>query len=102
MSEAKSVTPVVSVAVATKKKPWVNRKPQGIQNYRNFYGHGNARFYIYPDSGWNVKKWGPKPSLGIVYADDEFYAVREAYSKQLAPVNQTFGLIAVLEPLKQQ
>jgi len=101
MSEVKSVVPVVAVTVA-KKKAWINRKPQGLQNYRNFYGHGNARFYIYPDSGWDIKKWGHKPSLGIVYADDEFYAVREAYSKQLAPVNQTFGLMAVLKPLKHQ
>ena len=86
---------------SSNKKVWVNRKPLGLQNYRNFYGYGSQKFFIYPDDGWDTKKWGPKPYLGLVHADDEFYAVREAYSKQLAPVNQTFGLMASRERLVQ-
>lgn len=58
---------------------------------------GTTKFYIYPDFRWDVKNWGPKPMLGTVYADDEFYAVREAYSEGLAPINFTFGLVATKE-----
>lgn len=74
------------------------RRPAGGQatpNYRNFFGPGQFKFDVFPDDNWNVKKWGPKPWLGEVWADDEFYAVREAYTKNLAPVNFTFGLVAV-------
>ena len=66
----------------------------GYYGYRNFYGPGNFLYAIYPDDGWS-KKWGPKPLLGHVYADDEFYAAREAHSKKLAPVNCTFSLMAI-------
>jgi len=63
--------------------------------YRNFYGIGKFTYFIYPDDGWDVKKWGPKPFLGTVYADEPFYAVREAYTKGLTSPNSTFGLIAL-------
>lgn len=69
--------------------------------YRNFYGNGKAKYFIYPDDSWNVKKWGKKPLLGAVYADEPFYAVREAYTKGLVPVNFTFGLIALKEKLDE-
>jgi hypothetical protein len=36
-----------------------------------------------------------------VYADSPFYAVREAHTKGLAPVNFTFGLIALKEKLDE-
>lgn len=61
--------------------------------YRNVYGFGKYRWAIYPDY-WK-QSWGPKPMLGTVTADDEFYAVREAYSKGLLPVNFTFQAQAV-------
>jgi len=87
------------------KPTWINRgfktiNTSGIPGYRNFYGHGSTKFFIYPDSGWNEKKWGRKPFLGIVWADEEFYAVREAYSKGLIPVNQTFGIVALMKQLQ--
>jgi hypothetical protein len=63
------------------------------KNPRSFYGHGKNRYAIYPDY-WK-KQWGPKPLLGHVWADDEFYAVREAYAKGLLTVNFTFGPEAV-------
>jgi hypothetical protein len=56
---------------------------------RSFYGHGKYRWAIYPDY-WK-EKWGKRPLLGHVWADDEFYAVREAYNKGLLTVNFTFG-----------
>ena len=64
--------------------------------YRNFYGSGKQKFFIYPGKGWD-KKWGRKPFLGTVYADDEFYAIREAFSKGLAIPNSTFELEALSE-----
>ena len=101
MSEVRSKT-VVVLKSASAGKSWHKRTHNTglVQGYRNFYGHGEQKFYIYPDSGWNEKKWGPKPSLGIIWADNEFCATREAYSKGLAPVNQTFGLIALKESLQ--
>lgn len=69
--------------------------------YRNFYGSGKAKFFIYPDNNWDVKKWGKKPLLGSIYADEPFYAVREAYTKGLVPLNFTFGLIALKEKLDE-
>jgi hypothetical protein len=69
--------------------------------YRNFYdGRGKFKYFIYPDDNWKPK-WGKKPLLGTVYADEPFYAVREAYTKGLAPVNYTFGLIALKEKLDE-
>lgn len=67
--------------------------------YRNFYGSGKAKYYIYPDDNW---KWGKKPLLGAVYADEPFYAVREAYTKGLVPLNFSFGLIAVKEKIDEE
>lgn len=55
---------------------------------RSFYGPGKFKWAIYPDY-WK-DKWGPKPVLGTVYADDEFIAEREAYNKGLLTVNFTF------------
>jgi len=75
--------------------------PTSYVGYRNFYGSGKAKFYIYPDDNWD-KKWGKKPLLGSVYADEPFFAVREAYTKGLAPVNFTFGLIALKEKLDEE
>ncbi len=69
--------------------------------YRNFYGSGKYKFFIYPDDSWDVKKWGKKPFLGMVYADEPFFAVREAYTKGLVPVNYTFGLIALREKIDE-
>lgn len=73
----------------------------GFNGYRNFYGPGKFRYYIYPDDNWDTKKWGSKPLLGTVYADEPFYAVREAFSKGLVPVNYTFGLIALKNKLDE-
>jgi hypothetical protein len=56
---------------------------------RSFYGPGKFKYAIYPDF-WK-DSWGPKPLLGHVWADDEFYAIREAYSKNLLTMNYTFG-----------
>jgi len=61
--------------------------------YRNVYGSGKFKWAIYPDY-WK-QSWGNKPMLGIIYADDEFYAEREAYSKGLLPVNATFKPLPV-------
>jgi phage terminase large subunit-like protein len=79
-----------TAAPATQAKPFLG--------YRNFYGTGKFKFFIYPDDNWD-EKWGKKPLLGTIYADEPFHAVREAYSKGLAPVNFTFGLIALKEKL---
>jgi hypothetical protein len=64
------------------------RKPN-----RSFYGPGKFKYAIYPDFWKNT--WGQKPLLGYVWADDEFYAIREAYSKNLLTYNYTFGPKAV-------
>lgn len=66
-------------------------------HHKNFYGPGKFKYFIYPDGNWDTKKWGPAPLLGTVYADEEFYAIREAYGKGLVPVNFTFGIIAKKE-----
>lgn len=47
------------------------------------------KYAVYPDY-WK-KSWGERPLLGIVFADDEFYAQREAYTRKLLTVNFTFG-----------
>lgn len=65
---------------------------QGRGN-RSFYGPGKFRFAIYPDY-WK-ESWGKKPLLGFVWADDEFYAEREAYNRGLLTVNFTFRPQAV-------
>ncbi len=74
----------------------------GFVGYRNFYGSGKFKFYIYPDDNWNTKKWGKKPLLGSIYADEPFYAVRESYTKGLVPLNFSFGLIALKEKLDEE
>jgi hypothetical protein len=79
----------------------IKQTNSGYIGYRNFYGPGKYKFFIYPDDNWNIKKWGKKPLLGTVYADEPFHAVREAYTKGLAPMNFTFGLIAVKEKLDE-
>lgn len=60
---------------------------------RSFYGPGKFKWLIYPDY-W-APTWGPKPSLGIVFADDEFCAEREAYNRGLLTVNYTIRPVAV-------
>ncbi len=75
-------------------------EPKPFLGYRNFYGSGKFKYFIYPDDNWNPKH-GKKPLLGTIYADEPFYAVREAYSKGLAPVNVSFGLIALKEKLDE-
>ena len=50
--------------------------------------YGKYRWAVYPDY-WK-DSWGRKPLLGYVFADDEFYAVREAYNRGLLTVNFTF------------
>jgi len=72
-----------------------NRSTGAKAGYRNFFGPGAFKYAIYPDNNWNAKKWGAPPLLGFVWADDEFYAEREAYTKNLLPVNFTFGVKAV-------
>lgn len=102
-----STKEVARVVVLKSRQPgkstgnWSNRSANfaGIPGYRNFYGHGSTKFYVYPDAGWNEKKWGRKPFLGVVWADDEFYAVREAHSKGLVPLNSTFGLLVSTKQL---
>lgn len=54
----------------------------------SLYGRGEYKWEIYPDF-WK-KSWGIKPKLGVVYANDEFYAKRIAYDRGLLPVNWTF------------
>jgi hypothetical protein len=73
----------------TKEKQSTTEAPR----YRNVYGSGKFKWAIYPDY-WK-QSWGQKPMLGIIYADDEFYAEREAYSKGLLPVNFTIRPHAV-------
>ena len=47
---------------------------------------------VYPDDGWDEKLWGPKPLLGYVRADDEYWAMYAAYNKGIANAfNVTFG-----------
>jgi hypothetical protein len=75
-------------------------KPNFIA-YHNFYGSGKRKYYIYPNDNWKAS-WGKKPLLGSIYADEPFYAVREAYTKGLVPVNVTFGLIALTEKLDEE
>jgi len=77
----------------------VCKKPYSPDYVPNFYGRGSTLFFIYPDDNWRDRKWGPRPLLGMVWADDEFYATREAYTKGLLQVNATFGAIAVTEKL---
>lgn len=84
-----------------RKKPFTMPNGQVYVGYRNFYGTGDAKFYVYPDDNWK-KEWGRKPLLGSVYADTPFHAIREAHTKGLAPVNFTFGLIALKEKLDEK
>jgi hypothetical protein len=74
----------------------MNKQVPHYKQPRSFYGSGRFKYAIYPDY-WK-ESWGPKPLLGHVFADDEFYAVREAYSKGLLTVNFTFGPRAVKVP----
>lgn len=60
---------------------------------RSFYGRGEFRYAIYPDY-WK-SSWGKKPLLGFVWADSEFYAVREAYNRGLLTPNFTIEPRAV-------
>lgn len=61
-------------------------KPKVI---RSLVGGGRYQFKI-EVTGWNFKKWGPPPYFGRVWADDEYWAVYEAYDRLNFPVNATF------------
>lgn len=63
-------------------------KETSKQPARRRSAFGKYRWAVYPDY-WK-EKWGKRPLLGYVFADDEFYAVREAYNKGLLTVNFTF------------
>lgn len=76
----------------------ISATEQTVKHTKSFYGHGKNKYAIYPDY-WK-ESWGQKPLLGHVWADDEFYAVREAYSKGLLTVNYTFNAEAVKVPFK--
>lgn len=54
----------------------------------SFYGPGKFRWAVYPDF-W-PERWGRKPLLGFVFADDDFHATREAYNRGLLIQNRTF------------
>lgn len=56
---------------------------------RTLIGGGKYQFKI-DVSGWNFKKWGPPPYFGKVWADDEYWAVYEAYDRLGFPPNATF------------
>lgn len=47
---------------------------------REFYGRGDFRYAITPP-GWDVKRYGKAPVIGIVHADNEFLAERLAYDR---------------------
>jgi hypothetical protein len=64
----------------------VTRRPPGTGS-RSFYGTGAFKWAVYPDY-WKAS-WGEKPLLGHVYADSEFYAIREAYNRGLLTQNYT-------------
>lgn len=68
------------VVKAKKKHPYDPTDNKG-RGYRNVWE-------VYPDY-W-LEKWGPKPLLGYVRADDEFGARYAAYDKGLLIQNWTF------------
>lgn len=70
-----------------------NSTPHRGRPPRSFYGPGKYKWAIYPDY-WK-ESWGKRPMLGTVWADDEFYAEREAYNRGLLTVNYTFRPKAV-------
>lgn len=79
-------------------KPYRPARPSAPREngaFHEFFGYGKFKYKIFPGAGWDRKKWGDAPYLGTVYANDEFYAIRMAYSKNLAPLNYTFDLKAV-------
>lgn len=80
-----SNTPVLNSANSSENPERQDRFPSP----RSFYGAGKFRYAVYPDY-WKPQ-WGPKPQLGTVWADDEFYAIREAYNRKLLTLNYTFG-----------
>jgi hypothetical protein len=78
-------TPSSTPAVRRPFKPNLGIGPYPIS--------GKNLYKIYPDN-WN-EKWGVPPLLGVVTADDEFYAVRAAYDRGLLSVNFSFTPRAV-------
>ncbi len=67
-----------------------NNKPARLNLGKGPYPISGKNLYkIYPDY-WK-DSWGPIPLLGVVTADDEFYAIRAAYDRKLLPMNYTFG-----------
>lgn len=64
------------------QQPGGETRPRGP---RSFYGSGKSKWAIYP-AFWK-KSWGDIPLIGYVYADDEFYAEREARARNYVPLN---------------
>ena len=63
-----------------------SNNPSPHKEYRNIYGHGAFVWKIYPytpvaSNGSSVQ------DFGTVFADDEFYALREAFSKGILPAD---------------
>lgn len=88
VSEAQKIAPTPAPLVSYDKEQAL----VGRIMYREFFGRGEHRFAIYPDSGWKAS-WGKPPLLGIVSADDEFLAEKLAYDRGMAnPNNCSFGL----------
>lgn len=86
---------------AVQVKDGINQISKEALKKRKTFDPSNNKFCgfrgvweIYPDDNWNVKKWGPKPLLGYVRADDEYWAIYAAYNKGIALPNCTFGYVA--------
>ena len=70
-------------------------KPKRVYDEENnkYCGYRGV-WEVYPDSRWDETKWGEKPLLGYVRADNEFWALYSAYNKGIAnPFNATFGYV---------
>jgi|HigsolmetaAR204D_1030405.scaffolds.fasta_scaffold10916_4 hypothetical protein len=81
------------MSIVNTKYNHASRRGRTNRSQNSFYGPGKYKFAIYPDY-WK-ESWGEKPLLGYVWADDEFYAEREAYNRGLLTVNFTFRPKAV-------
>lgn len=60
-----------------------------VKTPRSLVGGGKFQYRI-EVTGWNFKKWGPAPYFGKVWADNEYWAVYEAYDRLNFPPNATF------------
>ena len=73
----------------TEKKSYSKYKSDPV---RAFFGFSKS-FAIYPDF-WK-REWGPRPLLGYVRADNEFYARYAAYNAGLLIMAGPFGPLAI-------